>query len=170
MALNVKILVFLTVIRIQLWGKYNWNPFTVLLWQCQWYSYAFYLINMPAEPCVDQYSRLGEELIQTLQCRLKMVYQVGNPYKEDQRVVTQFFGVEGCQPVEICGQVSAIHGAACVWITVVVAKLCMFWTSTCYRRSEEYYVLRMLCMRPDVELFIPCQRNWISASALCEPV
>jgi hypothetical protein len=42
------------------WGMHNWNPFSVVLWQCIWCSCMFDSVNTLADTCVEQYSLLGK--------------------------------------------------------------------------------------------------------------
>jgi hypothetical protein len=85
--------------QFNLQGMFNSNPFTALLWQCRWCSYASNSVNTLEDICTEQYNWLGEQLMwTTLQHSLKMGYQVVNPSK-------QFLGAEGYQPAEIHRQV-----------------------------------------------------------------
>jgi hypothetical protein len=58
----------------------------------------------------------------TLQYNFKIVYQVENPSKQDQRAVVQLLRVYVCQSTEICRFMYVVYGAAyvlpsdCKWI------------------------------------------------------
>ena len=61
---------------------YNWSPFSVLLWQRIWHAFTFDLVNTHAGTSVQ----LVELQVRvTVECCLKVVYQLKNPSKHDQK-------------------------------------------------------------------------------------
>jgi hypothetical protein len=61
---------------------YNWSPFSVLLWQRRWHAFTFDLVNTLAGTSVQL---VELQVWMTLECCLKVVYQLKNPSKHDQK-------------------------------------------------------------------------------------
>lgn len=63
-----------------------------------------------AGTCVQQYSSLDEQLVQTTPHHsLSMAYQVMNPYQQDQKAESVVWKWEECQPAEIHRMMRAVY-------------------------------------------------------------
>lgn len=140
-------------------GKWNWNPFTALMWQFWWHSCIYDSLNTLVDTCVEQYSWLGELLVETtLQCSLKMPYYLVISANRIRGQWFSFSKVDVCH-LWCCMCTAASSGGLALY--VYMGRQWMIYMPRLglphiFPNLENTAWVSMLYVRTGIRLFVPC--------------